>query len=83
MVGIKMAGKELVENALKIYGMTLPEFTKHINYPKSTMQTWLDNDKIPRGGEIMLNALIENKKLKEKDEAVKKLLSLYNIAPAH
>jgi DNA-binding transcriptional regulator YiaG len=76
-----MSGKELVEKVLEVYGMTLPEFAKHIDLPKTTMQTWLDNNKVPRGGEIMLNLLIENKKLKEQVEVTKQFFSLYGLNP--
>ena len=76
-----MAGKKLVKKALQAYGMELPEFARHINHPKSTIQTWIDKDKVPRGGEIMLNLLIENKQLKEQVEATKKFFSIYGLNP--
>jgi len=71
----------LIEQALKEFGMKLPDFARHIDFPKTTMQTWLDNGKPSRCGEIMLTTLIENKQLKEKDKAVKNVLSLYGLQP--
>lgn len=76
-----MANLNLIEQALKEFNMTLPDFTRHIDFPKSTIQTWMNKDKIPRCGEIMLTALMENKQFKERDEAVKKVLSLYGLQP--
>jgi DNA-binding transcriptional regulator YiaG len=69
----------LVDKACKVYGMELPEFARHIDMPKSTLQTWKDNGKCSKIGEILLNALIELHELKKKDETVKALLALYGI----
>lgn len=72
----------LVDKACKVYDMELPEFARHIDMPKSTLQTWKDNGKCSKIGEILLNALIELHGLKRKDEAVKTMLSLYGIKPS-
>ena len=74
----------LIKRALLEYDMELPEFARHIDIPKSTLQTWLDKmnnkEKIPRYAVVMLEALIEVQQLKRKDEAVKKVFELYGIA---
>ena len=74
-----MRGKELVTKTLVAYNMTLTQFAEHIEFPKSTIQTWIDKDKVSRCGEIMLEALIENKELKEKSEAVERVFDLYGL----
>lgn len=72
-----MAGKELVKKVLEVYDMTLPELARYLEHPKTTMQTWIDNDKVPRCGETMLNLLIENKKLKERVEVVERFFTAF------
>lgn len=74
-----METKHLVDQACEVFGMTLPDFARHIDFPKSTLQTWLDKGECSRCGELMLATLIENHHLKQKDEAVKKLFSLYGL----
>ena len=73
----------LIERALETFGMDLPSFARHIDMPKSTLQQWAykedNSEKVPRYAIVMLEALIENKQLKEKDEAVKKVFELYGL----
>ncbi len=71
--------QHLVDKACEIFNMTLPDFARHIDFPKSTLQTWKDNGKCSRRGEVMLNTLIENHHLKQKDEATKRFLELYGL----
>jgi DNA-binding transcriptional regulator YiaG len=71
--------KTLVEKTLDIYNMTLPDFANKIGIKKTTLDTW-KNEKISPMGELLLNILIENHELKKKDEAIKHLFSLYDLA---
>lgn len=71
--------QHLVDKACEVYGMKLPDFARHIDMPKSTLQSWLDRGQCSKVGEIMLNSLIELHELRKKDDAVRSLLSLYEI----
>jgi len=68
----------LVDKTCEVFGMDLPNFARHIDMPKSTLHQWSHKKELPRYAVIMLKALIENKQLKEKDEAVKRVLKLYD-----
>ena len=68
---------KLLKETLNIYDMSLPQFAKKINFPKSTIQGWIDKKSIPRYGTIMLESLMKIKKYEEKDKAVKRVFELY------
>lgn len=71
----------LVKKACETYGMELPDFARHIDVPKPTLQQWSEkfdkDEKVPRYAIVMLESLIKIKHLEEKDEVVKKLFKLY------
>lgn len=66
----------LLDEALKKYGMTLQDFAKHIGMPPTTLQTWSTNGKPSKCGEIMLTALIDKKRLEERIAPIEKMFSV-------
>lgn len=68
----------LLIQAMIEFKMTLPELSRHIDLPKSTLQKWLNDGKPSKCGEIMLTLLLENKRLKEKEEAVRRVFDLFD-----
>lgn len=57
--------KKLVLEVLKAYDMQLSEFCHTIGLKKTTVQTWMDNDRCPSTGKVLLETLLENKELKK------------------
>lgn len=69
--------EDLLDTVTELYGKTLPQLSEVINVKNTTLHTW-KNGKISNVGEVVLRLLIENFYLTEKDEAVKKIFSLYS-----
>jgi len=62
---------------MNTYGFTeLKELSDYIGIPNTTVDTW-DKNKPSTVGRLCLELLIENKHLKDKDKAVKKVMELY------
>lgn len=57
--------ENLLEKALEIYGMSLPEFAEAIEVPKSTLQNWKEG-KTSTVGQVLLKTLIRNHELEKK-----------------
>ncbi len=68
----------LVNTAIRIYNISLSDFAKKFKIKKTTLDTWR-NGNISQMGTVLLETLIENYELKQKDEAVKHLFSLYHL----
>jgi len=67
----------LVRECMKAYGFKeIKELSSLIGIPNTTVDTW-DKNKPSTVGRLCLELLIENKHLKDKDEAVKKVMELY------
>jgi DNA-binding XRE family transcriptional regulator len=58
--------KNLVKRVCKEYGITQTELAKKLDVPRGTIGRWASEKNIPRGMEIALNLMLENKELKDK-----------------
>lgn len=73
----KKTARNLLQEVLDTFKMTVGEFEEFAGIKKSTLNTW-KNHKISPVGELYLKTLIENKKLKDKVSIIETLFETFN-----
>ena len=51
-------GAGLLKKVLEVYGMTIPELSRYLGFPKTTMHTWMESGKISNCDQVMLKLLL-------------------------
>jgi DNA-binding transcriptional regulator YiaG len=60
----------LIRKVCKEYQITQTELSKRLEVPRGTLGRWVSEDNIPRGFEIALKLMLENKKLRKQLKAL-------------
>ena len=63
--------ENLVKQVCKAYELTANELSEKLDIPRGTIGRWMSGKDLPRTAELLLNYMLENRKLEKKMESFK------------
>ena len=71
MVVLEEKEENLVKQVCKEYDLTANQLSEKLEIPRGTIGRWMSGKELPRTAELLLNYMLENRKLEKKMESFK------------
>ena len=63
--------ENLVKRVCQEYNLTVNQLSEKLEIPRGTIGRWMSGKDLPRTAELLLNSMLENRKLEKKLESFK------------